>query len=86
MIVEWTRPAISDLIAIPRYIARPSRSLDECEEAVERLATFPASGRPGRKPDTRELVISNTSYVVVYGVRSGVVHILHVLHSAQQPR
>jgi toxin ParE1/3/4 len=56
-------------------------------ETVERLATFPASGRPGRKPDTRELVISNTfSYLVVYGVRSGIVYILRVLHTAQRPR
>ena len=91
MIVEWTRPAISDLIAIRRYIALRNPLAAEqvarrITEAVERLATFPASGRPGRKPDARELIISDTSYLVVYGVRSGIVHILRVLHTAQRPR
>jgi toxin ParE1/3/4 len=91
MTIEWTRPAISDLIAIRRYIALHSPPAAEqaarrITEAVERLATFPASGQPGRKPNTRELVISDTSYLVVYGVRSGIVHILRVLHTAQRPR
>ncbi len=91
MIAEWTRPAIFDLIAIRRYIALHNPIAAEqvarrIVEAVERLATFPASGRPGRKPDTRELVISDTPYLVVYGARSGIVYILRVLHTAQRPR
>jgi toxin ParE1/3/4 len=89
--VEWTRPGISDLIAIRRYIAlhnppAADQIARRITEAVERLATFPASGRPGRKPNTRELAISDTPYLVVYGVRSGVVHILRILHTAQRPR
>ena len=91
MIVEWTRPAISDLIAIRRYIALHNPLAAEqvarrIIEAVERLATYPASGRPGRKPDTRELLIGDTSYLVVYGVRSGIVQILRALHPSQRPR
>ncbi|WP_310889386.1 type II toxin-antitoxin system RelE/ParE family toxin [Delftia sp. UME58] len=45
---------------------------------------FPELGRLGRIEDTRELVISQTSYVVPYRVYGNVVRILRVLHCAQQ--
>lgn len=91
MIIEWTRPAISDLTVIRRYIAlhnppAAGQVAQRIVDAVEHLATFPASGRPGRKPNTHELVISDTPYMVVYRIRSDVVHILRVLHTAQRPR
>lgn len=48
------------------------------------LAEYPMAGPEGRQPGTRELVINRTRYVVVYRIAYGEVHILRVLHSAQE--
>jgi toxin ParE1/3/4 len=56
---------------------------DEIERQVERLRDFPRSGRAGRIPETRELVVSGTPYIVVYLVSDGV-EFIRVLHGAQQ--
>jgi plasmid stabilization system protein ParE len=39
------------------------------QSAVGQLAEFPFMGRVGRPEATRELVISNTSYLIIYRVR-----------------
>jgi plasmid stabilization system protein ParE len=41
-------------------------------------------GRPGRVPDTRELVISGTPYIVAYQVQGKVITILRILHSSRR--
>jgi toxin ParE1/3/4 len=51
---------------------------------VERLATFPMSGRTGRVRGTRELVISNTPFIVAYRIEHERVVILAIYHGAQQ--
>lgn len=45
---------------------------------------FPLSGRLGRVPGTRELVIHHTPYIAVYAVDDSVVRVLRVIHGAQQ--
>ena len=58
--------------------------IERIRTAVERLAASPAIGRPGRVADTRELVIPGTPYIIPYRVKSDVVQIITVLHSAQR--
>ena len=41
------------------------------------------SGRPGRVPGTRELVIPRTPYVAAYALTRDCIRILRVLHGAQ---
>ena len=53
-------------------------------KAVERLSERPAIGRPGRVPNTRELVISGTPYIVPYRVKGDAVQVITILHSAQR--
>lgn len=50
--------------------------------ATQRLKRFPASGRPGRIPQTRELVVA--PYILPYRIKDDVVEILDVFHSAQK--
>ncbi len=50
---------------------------------TRRLSDFPASGRQGHVPDTRELVVSGLPYVIVYKVRANAVEILRVFHTAR---
>jgi len=42
------------------------------------------SGRRGRVPRTRELVIQRTPYIAIYALRSDLVFILRIVHGAQQ--
>lgn len=77
-----------DLDRIVERIAKenPAAALDiwdDIENQVERLCDFPRSGRTGRMPETRELVITGTAYIVVYVVGDDV-ELVRVLHGAQQ--
>ena len=89
MKIQWLDEAVADLIQIRSYIARdnPKTAAEvaaRIRAAVQILTNFPAAGRPGRIPGTRELVVRGTPYVLPYRVRSGAVEILRVLHGAQK--
>lgn len=78
----------ADLDRIVERIAEnnPAAALDmwnEIESQVERLCDFPHSGRTGRMPETRELVVTGTAYIVVYLVGNDV-ELVRVLHGAQK--
>ena len=53
------------------------------KEASNRLIEFPLSGRLGRVPETRELVIPGTSYIAAYEIRGDEVLIAAALHGRQ---
>ena len=68
--LEWTVPALNDLVAAGDYIAQESlkaarRMAGRIKEAVEYLRDYPNMGRPGRFSDTKELVVSGTPFIVV---------------------
>ena len=84
----WTSTAAKDRLDQLLYIEaenpRAALRLDfEIQRQTDLLCDFPEMGRPGRVPDTRELVISRTPYVVIYRARVGNVQILRLLHAAQ---
>jgi len=63
--VTWLDRAVEDLKAVRTYIARHSPSAaaevaQRLRDAVKLLADYPAAGRPGRVPNTRELVVAGT--------------------------
>ena len=87
MKVRWLSHAADDLERLHAYIAKDNpeagaSEVGEVVEAVKHLGDYPASGRPGRVPGTRELVISR--YIVAYRVKDGVVQILRILHAARK--
>ena len=89
MEISFTRPALRDLERIHAFIARddPGRAyeiLAEIRVAINRLAVYPAMGRPGKKAGTRELIVPHLPYKVPYRVRGEKVLILRVLHTRQQ--
>ena len=51
--------------------------------AVARLERYPAIGRKGALRDTRELVVVQTPYVVIYRIAEEALEILRVIHGAQ---
>ncbi len=81
-------PAARDLEGIVDYIALDNPVAAEnvyrgIVRAAERLTEFPALGRPGRHPATRELSISNLPYLIVYEVSAEAVIILAVFHTSR---
>jgi toxin ParE1/3/4 len=87
--IEWTEQAIRQLDQAHDYIALSNseevatRITMQIVTGVEQLAAFPMSGRPGRVPDTRELVISNTPFIAAYAIEKARIVILAVYHGAQ---
>jgi addiction module RelE/StbE family toxin len=87
--VKWTRTALANLDEEAAYIAQsnPQAAADiaeRIEKAVQLLADFPAMGRPGRVSGTRELVVTDTPYIVPYRIRGETVHILRVFHTSRK--
>ena len=86
---RWLRRALENLDDEAAYIARDdphaaARTVERIATSIERLAAHPVSGRPGRVPGTRELVVSGTLYIVPYRVRGETVEILRVFHGARR--
>ena len=89
MRVRWLRRALRNLDDEAAYIAgddpeAAARIVVRIASNVERLNNHPASGRPGRVPGTRELVVTGTPYIIPYWVRGETVEILRVFHGARK--
>jgi toxin ParE1/3/4 len=88
--IEWTEQAGSQLDQVHEYIALSNseavadRIVTRIVSRVEQLASFPLSGRRGRVPNTRELVISNTPFIAVYTIEKDRIVILAIYHGAQR--
>jgi toxin ParE1/3/4 len=89
-VIKWTEQAVQQLAQAREYI-----TLSNSEEvatritmlivaSVQQLATFPVSGRAGRVLGTRELIISNTPFIVAYTVEKTSIVVLALYHGAQQ--
>lgn len=86
--IRWTQRALRRLDEIGAYIEKDdpdaaARVVARIVAAVDALAEYPASGRPGRIKSTRELVLADIPYIIPYRV-SRDVEILTVMHAHQQ--
>ena len=90
VLIEWTEQVLQQLDHAQDYI-----TLSNSEEVaagittlivttIQQLAAFPMSGRSGRVPGSRELVISNTPFIAAYAIDHGRIVILAIYHGAQQ--
>jgi toxin ParE1/3/4 len=88
--IEWTEQATRQLDQAHDYIALSnseeiaSRITLQIVTAVQQLETFPMSGRVGRVPGTRELVVANTPFIAAYAIHKARIVILAIYHGAQQ--
>ena len=88
--IEWTEQATRQLDQAHDYIVLSNseevaaRITRQIVTSVQQLATFPMSGRTGRVPGTRELVISNAPFIVAYAIDHDRIVILAIYHGAQQ--
>ncbi len=87
--VRWTPQAADDLEAIAEFIAKDSPHyaslfVIDVLAAVERVASFPLSGRvvpEARDATTCEIILG--SYRIIYRVREDLVEVLTVHHGAR---
>jgi len=90
MHVEWLRSALKNLDDEAAYIAleNPIAAADFVKTifaSVDHLAQFPAVGREGRLPGTREWVLPDRPYLIPYRVRYGRLQVLRVFHTRRLP-
>ena len=89
MLVRWLQKAIRNLDAEADYIARENSKAAAdmfvyVKNKVDALSEFPSSGRPGRVPGTRELVVDRYPFVVPYRVVGDELHVLRVFHTRRK--
>jgi toxin ParE1/3/4 len=90
MNILWSPEAVEDLNSLRAYIAQDDPSaarrvaLDIMHSIEQLLPDTPQTGRPGRVPGTRELVIPKTPFIVPYRLQRNVVQILRVYHGARR--
>lgn len=89
MLVKWTKSAQRDIGLILKHFLEieekdiGQKLVDRLFASVEILARFPNSGRLGQVDGTRELILPDQSYVLVYTI-SQHVEIARVLHFKQK--
>ncbi len=92
MKVKWLRKALENIDHEATYISRENPPA--AKEVVQRiynsvalLAENPSLGHPGRIPDTRELIVPGTRYIIPYRVRPRLkqIEILRVFHTSRKP-
>ncbi len=88
MQVKWTKRASQNLENILAHISADNSSaakkflLDTLQQ-ISNLKEYPALGRAGLVPSTRELVI-HENYVVYYRIKKEQIEILRVLHARRK--
>ena len=90
MNIVWTDRALGDLVALHNYIATNNpRAADHMVRKIvglveRQLPSMPESGRPGRLPGTRELVVPKTPYFVPYRIGGATIEVVRVIHGARR--
>jgi toxin ParE1/3/4 len=89
LILRWLESALKSRFEQLDYIAQENPTaaarLDErVEFDTSRLLKYSRLGRKGRVAGTRELLISQSPFIVVYRIKKNRIEILRMLHGAQQ--
>jgi len=89
MQVVWFKRAIWDLKSAKDYISEDNPQaaqeiVQKIMEKVSLLSQQPSIGRPGRVPNTRELIIDQAPFILPYRVRDNKIEILRVLHTSRR--
>lgn len=87
--VRWLRRALLDLDEVEAYIAQDNpqaarETVVNVIRAVSVLQEQPGIGRPGRVPETRELLVPGLPFIVPYRVKETMVQILRVYHASRK--
>lgn len=89
MKIKWLRKALRNLEVAYEYIyaddpEAAKQIIVRIRDTVAQLEQYPLMGRYGRVAGTRELIIVNTPYLVIYRVKEETVQIIRVLHTSRK--
>ena len=89
MQIIWEQDAIADLTELRNYIEQFNPSAADklgkkIIESANLLIENPLLGKVGKLHETRELIIPNTSYTLVYYCESTSLSILRVFHQSRK--
>ena len=89
MKVIWFKKAILDLRSVHDYIAQENpqaaqQIVKKISHKINLLSEQPNIGRPGRVPNTKELVVDKTPFILPYRVRDNRIEILRILHTSRR--
>ena len=87
--LRWTLPAVEQIREIFEYIADDSpaaaaRTVERIRLSIRQASRMPFAGRMGRVGGTREVIVPGTSFIVAYRILEDAIHVLAILHGAQQ--
>jgi toxin ParE1/3/4 len=87
--LRWTLPAVEQLREIFETIAddNPTAAVQMVERirlSIRQATRMPYTGRMGRVGGTREAIVPGTAYIVAYRILEDAIHVLAILHGAQQ--
>lgn len=89
--IRLTSRAYNDLTSITSYLtehapdAAPAVML-RIEQTLEHIAHFPLLGRAGRRANTREVVVLQLPFLIVYRIAGDVVEVFTIFHTARDPQ
>jgi toxin ParE1/3/4 len=87
MRLRWLSRALRELDRHYEFIAieNPKAAkgvFTRLKDATEKLRRFPELGRLSQVPGTRELVLTNMPYIIVYRIAEDEVQVLRILHAS----
>ena len=74
--IEWLPEATQDVVRLRQFIK--NKNPGAAKKAGQRIL------RPGRVPNTKELVVDRTPFILPYRVRDNKIEILRVLHTSRR--
>jgi addiction module RelE/StbE family toxin len=86
--IKWTIGAKKNLEQIYNFIIQDNllaaqNTIQKILNAINIIEDNPNIGRNGRVVNTRELIIPNTPYLIIYRI-TNTIEILRIFHSAMQ--
>ena len=89
MRIKWLKRSVNDLEQLFDYIAEDNpqaagNEVMKAAQSAELLSENPYLGRAGRVPETREYIVPESPYLMIYRIKSRIMEILRIFHSSRQ--
>ncbi|GCL42086.1 type II toxin-antitoxin system RelE/ParE family toxin [Dolichospermum planctonicum] len=88
MQVKWLRRALRNLEQARNYVFQDNPTaaqelIIKIQNAANQLQNYPFMGKNGRVEGTKELIISNSPYILIYRIKEETVEVLRILHTSK---
>jgi addiction module RelE/StbE family toxin len=89
MQVKWLRRALRNLEQARNYVFQDNPTAAQelilkIQNAANQLQNYPFMGKNGRVEGTKELIISNSPYILIYRIKEESVEVLRILHASKR--